>query len=178
MKIPNFTSEQIAKWTKEEINRVRDRAIKHDVKDVVKLCDTELEKRKPAKSPKTERDRASRAGQYVSEFHFVCPRESEVERGTSGVSRTGTWVVDEAHAEAAVKYGSMIALHIAKAEPSYLQGKIRGWKKQARQPRNNDGDLVSNSEGIEFEFEPTNNPLSWQGDAAGEKGYAWSPIPE
>jgi hypothetical protein len=87
-------------------------------------------------------------------------------------------VVDEAHAEAAVKYGSMIALHIAKAEPSYLQGKIRGWKKQARQPRNNDGDLVSNSEGIEFEFEPTNNPLSWQGDAAGEKGYAWSPIPE
>jgi hypothetical protein len=99
-------------------------------------------------------------------------------RNASGFRRTGTWVVDDVHAEAAVKYGSLVALHTAKAEPSYLQGKIKSWKKQARQPRNADGELASNREGIEFEFEPTNDPMAWQGDSAGEKRYAWSPIPQ
>jgi hypothetical protein len=177
MKIPNFTPDQIAKWTKEEIKRVRERALKQTANDLVVLCDAELEKRKPPKKPKSEQTRIGRAGQYVSELHFICPEESEVERNSSGLMTTGTWVVDEAHAEAAVKYGSLVALHTTRAEPSYLQGKIKGWKKQARQPRNADGQLVSNSEGIEFQFEPTNDRLPWKGGGAGEKGYAWAPIP-
>ncbi len=172
-----WTRESLSKRTVEEINRVRERALKQSVNDLVALCDAELEKRKPQKKPKSEQVHINRAGHYVSEFHFVCPQESEVERDTSGSMRTGTWVVKETHAEIAVKYGSVVALHTTKAEPSYLQGRIKSWKKQARQPRNADGELVSNKEGIEFEFEPTKDCLEWKGDSAGEKGYAWSPIP-
>jgi len=178
MKIPSFTPDQIAKWTTEEVKRVRERASTQAVNDLIALCNAEFERRKPKKKPPSEKARINRAGQYVSEFHFVCPEESEVERNASGFMRTGTWVVDGVHAEAAVKYGSLVALHIAKAEPSYLQGKIKSWKKQARQPRNADGKLASNREGIEFEFEPTNDPMAWQGDSAGEKRYAWPPIPQ
>ena len=62
MKIPNFTPDQIAKWTKEEINRVRERALKQTANDLVVLCDAELEKRKPPKKLKSEQTRIGRAG--------------------------------------------------------------------------------------------------------------------
>ncbi|MBS0246798.1 MAG: hypothetical protein JSR61_09265 [Proteobacteria bacterium] len=140
------------------------------------MCDKELHSRKPVKAA-TANSPEARAGMYVSEFHFVCPRESEVERDETGRIKTGTWVVSKEHAIAAVKYGSIVALHATKNESSYLQGKITNWKQKARQPRNSDGNLVAIETGIEFEFEPTEVLLAWKGSGTGEKGYAWAPIP-
>jgi hypothetical protein len=71
-----------------------------------------------------------------------------------------------------------VALHTTRAENSYLQGKITNWTQKPRQPRNAEGNLVANESGIEFEFEPAGVPLPWQGNGAGEKGYAWAPVPD
>ena len=118
------------------------------------------------------------SGQYVSEFHFVCPREDGVTRNQDGTIWTGTWVVAEEQAANALKYGSIVALHTSKAEPSYLQGTIRAWRKGPRQPSYSGEQLTQITEGILFLFQPSGSPLQWKGDATGEKGYAWAPIAE
>lgn len=176
-----WSAEKIANLkTVDEIKSLKANATKRAEDTVVEMCEAELRRRNPVKPkrPAKEKSAEDRTGQYVQEFHFVCPNESEVKKDAAGLIRSGTWVVAEANAEAAVKYGSLIALHTARAEPSYLQGTIRGWNKQARQPRNADGELVGHEFGIEFQFEPTSSPLPWKGDASAEKGYAWAPIPD
>ena len=170
-----WTAEKLAALNDKDLKTLHERAVQRNAQQLKLLCETETARRKP---PKVTVPNERKAGQYVSEFHFVCPNESEVKMEPSGFIRTGTWVVAEAHAVAATKFGSLIALHVTKAEPSYMQGTIKRWKKQAREPRNAEGELVSNEMGIEFQFEPTNDPLPWKGDGAGEKGYAWLPIPE
>jgi hypothetical protein len=176
-----WSAEKIALLkTIEEVKSLRDNAEKRGNTEIVDLCKVELDRRKPVR-PKglaRVRDQESRAGQYVSEFHFVCPNESEVKRDPDGSIRTGTWVVAAANAETAVKYGSLVALHITKAEPSYLQGRVKAWAKQAREPRNADDELVKTEFGIEFLLEPTHTPLPWKGDSSGEKGYAWAQTPD
>jgi len=87
-------------------------------------------------------------------------------------------VVAVANAKAAEKYGSFVALHATRGELSYLQGIIKGWQKKPRERKYSGDQLTKTKFGIEFTFEPTNNPLMWQGEATGEKGYAWSPIPK
>jgi hypothetical protein len=148
--------------------------------EVVALCEADLERRKPvrARAARPEGFEENRAGHYVCEFHFVCPEESEVKKEPDGTIRTGTWVVAEKHAEAAVRYGSLVALHKAKAEPSYLQGKVTAFQKQPRAPKNAEGEFVSTESGIEFRLEPMHESSVWKGDGSGEKGYAWAPIPE
>jgi hypothetical protein len=176
-----WTAEKIAQLkTVEEVKSLRDNAAKRGIVKLVDLCEADLRLRKP---PQVRRARPEdveelRTGQYVSEFHFVCPNESEVTKNQDGSIRTGTWVVAAANAEAAVKYGSLVALHVTKAEQSYVQGTVKAWTKQPREPKNAEGELVKTEFGIEFLIEPTNNTLPWKGDGAGEKGYAWAPIPE
>jgi hypothetical protein len=176
----DWTAEKIAQLnTIEKVEALRDNAARHRNQTIVELCEADLARRNPPriKQPRLPASSEDRAGHYVSEFHFVCPNESEVERTQTGLVRTGTWVVAAAHAEAAVRYGSKIALHITKSQLSYLQGTIKEWHERERQPRNADGELVKTKHGIEFLFEPTTDALSWKGESSGEKGYAWSPLP-
>jgi hypothetical protein len=176
-----WTDERIAQLkTIEEVKSLRANAARHGNQAIVERCEADLRRRNPprVRQPRLAAEDQDRAGQYVLEFHFVCPNESEVKKETDGTIRTGTWVVAEKHAEAAVRYGSLVALHKAKAEPSYLQGKVTAFQKQPRAPKNAEGEFVSTESGIEFRLEPMHESSVWKGDGSGEKGYAWAPIPE
>ena len=176
-----WTAEKIAQLeTIEKVKSLRDNASKRGNQAIVELCEADLLRRDPPrlKQQRPEGTDENRAGHYVSEFHFVCPNELDVIRNSDGSIRSGTWVVAETHAEAAQTYGSLIALHASRAEPSYLQGTIKAWEKRPRAPKYADGQLVKTEFGIDFLFEPTNYPTQWVGEGAGEKGYAWAPIPK
>jgi hypothetical protein len=110
-----WSAEKIAQLkTLDEVKSLRDNATQRGNAAVVTLCETEIACRKPTtiKRPRSEGPVIDREGQYVSEFHFVCPNKSEVQNDGSGFIRSGTWVVAETNAEAAVKYGSLIVLHV------------------------------------------------------------------
>jgi hypothetical protein len=174
-----WTAEEIAKRSTEEIQSLRDNAAKRGKQGIVDLCESELARRKPASKQSKAKNVAheERLGHYVSEFHFVCPGELGITKNQDGSIWSGTWVVAEAHAEAAREHGSLIALHSAKAELSYLQGTIKDWRKTAREPKYSGDQLVKTDFGIDFLFEPTSGPMPWKGEATGEKGYAWAPVP-
>jgi hypothetical protein len=85
--------------------------------------------------------------------------------------------VAEEHAVAAERYSSLVALHSEKAEHSYIQGKVKGWRKSAREKKYS-GELDAKTPfGIDFLIVPQSNTSEWKGDGAGEKGYLWAPIP-
>jgi hypothetical protein len=178
MKI-EWTADQIAKRSTEEVQSLRKNADKLRRQEIVALCDAELTHRKPTpmKTLRTKRSDENHIGQYVSEFHFVCPKELGIKREDDGLIWTGTWVVSPAHAKTAEDCGSLVALHTSRAEPSYLQGVIKAWRKSRREPRYSDDQLVKTEFGIDFQFEPTDKSIPWVGDATGERGYAWAPIP-
>lgn len=172
-----WTAETLSKRSIEDVRAIRANALKKGIQDVAALCDAELERRKPPKKLNGDKGAVSRTGQYVCEFHFVCPNEQGVIKNPDGTLWTTTWVVAEPHAEAAVKYGAAVALHAKRAEASYLQGKILSWRKAPREPRYSADQLVQIEAGIDFQFIPSNEALTWQGDATGEKGYRWGEIP-
>jgi len=173
-----WTEEEVAKRTSDQIKALRQNAIRLAEQAIVDLCDAELTRRKPPKRPKIASEREHRVGFYVSEFHFVCPDELGVTRNSDGTLASGIWVVSATNAVTAEKYGSMVALHMTRAEPSYIQGRIKGWQQKPRENKYSGDQLTKIKSGIEFIIEPTSTPLVWQGDATGEKGYAWSPIPK
>jgi hypothetical protein len=70
-----------------------------------------------------------------------------------------------------MKIGGYVALHVAKSKPSYLQGIVRDWRIQEREPTYSEGQLVKTQFGIDFLIELTGEPLEWHGDGSGEKGY-------
>lgn len=80
-------------------------------------------------------------------------------------------MVDKNHAERAVKVEAYVALHAAKSEPSYLQGIVRDWRVQRREPTYAEGQTAKTEFGIDFLMELTDKPRQWQGDGSGEKGY-------
>jgi hypothetical protein len=174
-----WTKEEIEKRTSDEVKALRDNAARRGNQQIVELCEAELVRRKPVrvKTTRPEIPDENRDGYYVSEFHFVCPNELAVRRNPDGSIWTGTWVVAAAKAEAGQKYNSLVALHTTKANPSYLQGTIKDWKKMPREARYADGQMVRTEFGIDFLIEPTHTPVPWKGDGAGEKGYAWDLIP-
>ncbi len=175
-----WTAERIAQKSTKEVKSLRDNAMRRGNQVIVSLCEADLERRKPvrAKPERTQSFEENRAGHYVSEFHFVCPKEQDVTRSPDGIIQTGTWVVAEANAKAAQKYRALVALHATRAEPSYLQGIVKGWEKRPRASKYADGRTVKTAFGIVFLIAPTNSPLPWTGDGTGEKGYAWAPIPK
>jgi hypothetical protein len=77
---------------------------------------------------------------------------------------TGIWAVSEAHWAPALAVGAYVALHESKAELSYRQGLLKGWRREARH-----GKAIPS--GIVFLVEPSGIPLPWRGDGSGEKGY-------
>lgn len=171
-----WTAEKIAALTTQQIKDLKINAEKKGAAVVLALCDDELTRRKPA--PKRSTKLHSRKGHYVSCFHFICPKENEVIRNSGGTIWSGTWVVSEENAETSLRYGGKVALHTSKAEPSYLQGVIKGWRKSPRKNEYADGIKVKTSHGIDFLLEPFNQQLLWVGDATGEKGYDWSETSE
>jgi hypothetical protein len=175
----SWTEETIAKLCNQEIESLRQNAATRDRLEIVTLCDEELTRRKPVRPRKpSEGIIDDHSGQYVSEFHFVCPSELGVTRNQDGTIWTRTWVVAEEHAENALRYRALVFLHPSRAEQSYLQGTVTAWRKNPRQPRYSGDQLNQTREGIDFLFQPLAVPHEWKGDATGEKGYAWSPLPE
>lgn len=176
----DWTAEKISELTVDKVKSLRDNAAQRGNQSVVNLCKADLARRNPprVKQPRPGGERESRAGYYVSEFHFVCPNELGVTRHEDGRIRSGTWVVAEANVELALRYGSTVALHASKAESSYLQGKIKAWERRPRESKYAEDQLVKTEFGIDFLFEPTEIPLPWAGEGAGEKGYAWASIPK
>lgn len=172
-----WSEERIAALATDEVKSLRENAARFGHQKTVDLCAAELAKRTPPKSKKPKTANVHRSGQYVSEFHFVCPSELGVTTNLDGTKWSGTWVVDEDHAIAAEKYGSIVALHASKAESSYLQGVVKGWRKSQREAKYSGDQTVRTALGIDFLFEPSGTPTPWKGDATGEKGYAWSDVP-
>jgi hypothetical protein len=152
-----WTKEKIAEQSTDDIESLRENAARLGRHDVVDLCEKELALRKPRRKT-THQVRDNRSGQYVSEFHFVCPRELGVIRNQDGTIWTGTWVVAAQHAETAVKYASLVSLHSSRAELSYLQGTIKAWRKSPRERRYSGEQLTQIEEGIDFLIEPTDSP--------------------
>ena len=77
----SWTEERIGKLSNQQIEALRENAAKLGRQEIVALCDDELMHRKPVRA-KGIPDGASEdhSGQYVSEFHFVCPSELGVIR--------------------------------------------------------------------------------------------------
>jgi hypothetical protein len=84
-----------------------------------------------------------------------------------GTFWSGIWVVARVHAERAPSVGAYLALHETKAEPSYRQGLVGGWRRATRA-------VGKMEEGMEFLVRPTDRPYDWAGEGKGEKGYKWS----
>ncbi len=172
-----WNSEKVANLSDKEIKSLRENASRRGAEELITLCDDVLASRKQPKKAKTGSEYESRVGQYVSEFHFVCPNELSVARNADGTIWSGTWVVAEEHAIAAEKYGSTVALHTVKAERSYIQGIVRGWRKSPRERKYSSEADVKTPYGIDFLLTPQSNSCEWKGHGSGGKGYLWSPIP-
>jgi hypothetical protein len=170
-----WTSERIAELSIEGVKSLRENARRLANSEVVDLCDAEIARRAPVhtKSPRVKATSESRYGQVVGGFHFVCDKGKGVTNNADGTLWTGTWVVDQVHAERGEKLGAYVALHESKAEPSYLQGIVRGWRKAEREHEYAEGRPVKIESGIVFLLQPTKEPYQWKGDGAGEKGYFW-----
>lgn len=161
-----FTADSLQKLDKAKLENVRANAERLGATDLVDMCDAELAARKPMRARRSAT--SDRYGDVVVGFHFVCGRDLGVTQIGHGQFWSGSWVVAEDRVEASMAAGGYIALHESKAEPSYRQGKIVGFRKAAR-------DMVAKrNEGIEFLVEATESPLTWVGDGAGEKGYNWA----
>lgn len=174
----NWNREKIANLSDNELAQLHANALRLSNQEVANLCIDEIESRKPKRTLHHQiSDGEDRIGQYVSEFHFVCPAELGVTRNHDATIWTGTWVVAERHAERGVRYGSVVALHSSKAELSYIQGTIKEWRKRPREDKYSGDQSTSIKEGIDFLIEPTHTPLVWKGDGSGEKGYEWASIP-
>jgi hypothetical protein len=173
-----WTKEKLSELSSDELESLSENAKRLQKQDIVDLCNDELANRAPVRKGKRAGiGGEDHTGEYVAEFHFVCPNELGVTRNPDGTVWTGTWVVAEEHAEAAVTYGSYVALHSSKADPSYLHGVVKHWRKSDRERRYTGDQITQTRSGIDFLFQPSEVPLEWRGDATGEKGYAWAPLP-
>jgi hypothetical protein len=172
-----WTKEKLSNLSDEQIKSLRENAVKRGAMEIVGLCDEILLNRKPPKKAKQPKEALNRTGQYVSEFHFVCPEELGVTRNSDGTIWSGTWVIAKEHAIAAERYGSLVALHSVKAEHSYVQGTVKAWRKGPRERKYSGEANAKTPFGIEFLITPQSNASEWKGDASGEKGYLWAPIP-
>ena len=163
----HWTTDRIAQLPIEGVMTLRENADRLGVTPLVELCDADLAKRTPAR----KLPRGPRHDLVVVGFHFVCPKKQKVTKNEDGTITSGTWAVAAYHAERAAKIRAYVALHEKKSEPSYLQGVIKDWKPASRL----DGDEPKAIEtGVDFIFEPDDEPRDWVGDQSGEKGYAWA----
>ncbi|MHA6686977.1 hypothetical protein [Mesorhizobium sp. A556] len=165
-----YTPERLEVLDKAKLETLRANAERLDAQDLVAMCDFELNSRKPAPRRSATVHSARHEGDVVLGYHFVCGRDLGVSVVGDGNFWSGSWVVAERNVEMSISAGAYLALHESKAEPSYRQGKIIGYRKAPR-------DMVAKrNEGIEFLVETFAQPMNWVGDGAGEKGYHWASL--
>ena len=169
-----WTSELIASKTDKEIKVVRENALKKTVHEVVALCDQELLNRASAKRPSAG-NRKDRQNETVIGYHFVCkPEEKGVTRNSDGTAWSGTWVVAAARAEKSQKAGAYVALHLSHAEPSYLTGTIKAWRRSKREDEYAEGREVRIPIGTDFHLEITGDQIEWRGEGTVERSYVYA----
>jgi hypothetical protein len=175
-----WTAEKIAAKSKDEIKALRENAIKHGAHDVLALCDAQLSKSGTPKRAPTVSSKRNRRNASVIGYHFVCrPEEKGVIRNPDGTAWSGTWVVAADQAEESLKAEGYVALHLSHAEPSYLQGKIKAWRRSKRERAYAEGQEVKTPMGTDFLLEITSLPLEWRGEGKMERSYVYaSDVPE
>jgi hypothetical protein len=174
-----WSSERVSFLSLEQIKVLRANALAKANDALVSLCDAELARRAPVRKKTISNSKSrSKPDEYVIGYHFVCPRERGVTLNGDGTAWTGTWVVDRALAERSALHGAYAALHTAKSESSYLQGKIKDWRRAKRDREYADGRPAKIPYGVDFLLELTEQHHDWQGDSTGERGYLWGPIPK
>ena len=169
--------ERISKLSNKELQNLRNNALNLGNSSVVEFCEFELALRvetKGKKSRRSETHASTPLSGPVAGFHFVCANETGVTRNSDGSFWTGTWVVDEKRAVQGLKIGAYVALHRTKTEPSYMQGRMMGWRKSPREKSYGDQEAKTRF-GIDFLVNPTTTSYEWNGDGAGEKGYFRDP---
>ena len=171
-----WTSETIAAKSESEIKSLRENAMKKGAHDVVMLCDAELSRRAPVKKKAAVNgNKKDRRNDPVVGYHLVCrPEEKGVTRNADGTLWSGTWVVSELQAEKSLKVGAYVALHLNHAEPSYLQGTMKAWRRSKREKEYADGQEVKTQMGTDFLLEITDNRLDWRGHGTVERSYVYA----
>jgi hypothetical protein len=168
-----WTSELIATKSDKEIKVVRENALKKSVHEVVALCDAELLKRAPVKRQSIGKG-SDHHNDIVIGYHFICrPEEKGVIRNSDGTAWSGTWVVAEANAEKSLKAGAYVALHLSHAEPSYLKGTVKAWRRTRREREYAEGQEVKTSIGTDFLIQITDDQIEWQGQGTVERSYVY-----
>jgi len=155
-----YSDEQLLALEPARLEILRRNAVKLGEAVLVERCERIQEERKPARRGK---NRASDTSPVIG-FHFKCVADYEVIPAEDGRFWSGVWVVDESLCQTAIDLGGYVALHQAKKELSYRQGRIVGWR---HEPRSKGKTAM----GISFLLEPLADPLPWFGTGAGEKGY-------
>lgn len=163
-----FTVDQLQSWDTAKLRVLRENATRKGAEEVVALCDAELATRAPRK-PSIDHS-AGRQNGVVIGYHFVCSRDRGVIAAGPGRFWSGSWVVAEANVQQSLRFGAYLALHEAKAEPFYRQGKIVEYRTADREM------IDKSNRGIEFLVEETAGSFSWVGGGSGEKGYNWSAL--
>lgn len=176
-----WTAEKLRTLSLPDLKSLRDNAIKKDAQEIVALCAAELGNRNEPVGRKQTSSRSKPAKKavaaspvpsstyFVSEYHFVCRGDKGVRELPDGNFTTAAWAVSETVVAESLKHGAILALHEAKEEPSYRQGKIVSFERV----NTYDGDQELR---IGFLVESTPDALEWFGDGAGERGYRWAKI--
>ncbi|GHD17069.1 hypothetical protein ACFOEZ_14475 [Tianweitania populi] len=175
-----FTPEALAALDKKKVEIIRENAVRLRADDLIAMCDLDLAERKPAigasRSTSTTRASArstarigagtspSRTNMVVSGYHFVGERDYGVIDLGDGRFWTGSWTVPEANVDQSLTAGAYLALHVSKAQPSYRQGKIVGYRKAS-----GDGD-----DAVEFLVDAAPKSRAWVGASSGDAGLKWA----
>jgi hypothetical protein len=158
-----WTVEKLSALELARLKVVRENASRNGVADLVAMCDSAIELRKPAASARSRKATDREIGDLVTEYHFICQNDRGVKFNSDGTFWSTSWVVAEEVLQKSMRYGAKLALHSSKAESSYRQGTIRDYQR-----------IDDFAEGavefrIDFLVAPDDTPLVWAGSGAGEK---------
>jgi hypothetical protein len=171
MKMPIWTREKLQGLSLPQLQQLRANALRLSQEQVVADCDQELAGRVKPTRVVTKRSPKTSETDVVVGYHFVCQADHGVQFNQDGTFSSGSWAVSERNVQNSIKYGAYLALHTAKSEPSYRQGRVVGYQKTTRS-------MVDSKieEGIEFRVQPEDTPYAWVGGGSGEKGYKWEKL--
>jgi hypothetical protein len=170
-----WTPEKLSSLSMDALKSLRENCLRKGAQSIAAACDTELLKRAPAKRPGGGSRKNGRKGEAVVGYHFVCrPEEKGVIRNSDGTAWSGTWVVAADQAEKSLKADGYVALHLRHSEPSYLQGKIKAWRRSKRERAYAEGQEVKTPMGPDFLLQITEQPMEWRGEGTMERSYVYT----
>lgn len=167
----NFTPESLATFDKKKVETIRDNAARLGAEDLVAMCEEDLAGRAPVargtsstsstKRVTTGSTPRARVGGVIGGYHFVCEKDHGVIDLGDGRFWTGTWDVTQANVDQSLDAGAYLALHETKAQQSYRQGKIVGYR------------MAPGDDGVEFLVDTQPKSRSWAGAGSGDTGLKW-----